>query len=221
MPHTILIATANPHKLREITALLSDLPNISLISLRDFPDLEMPPEDGLTMRDNARIKADYCAQATGLIALADDSGIEVDALNGAPGVHSARWVEGTDADRTDALLEKLRDVAEEQRTARYRCVICVAQVRKNNQSPQAEPAFERTESEATCEGRITYDWRGENGFGYDPVFELTPATGAPEQWLGRTLAEAPPALKAQISHRARAIAAIKPQLQSLFSPDTA
>ncbi|MBV9864478.1 MAG: non-canonical purine NTP pyrophosphatase [Abitibacteriaceae bacterium] len=221
MVHTLLIATANPHKLHEITSLLSDLSTIKLVSLRDFPDLEMPPEDGLTMRDNARIKADYCAQATGLVALADDSGIEVDALGGAPGVHSARWVEGTDADRTNALLEKLREVPPEQRTARYRCVICVAKVAAPaGQSVKRGTTLHRMETEATCEGRITDDWRGENGFGYDPVFELTPATGAPGQWVGHTLAEAPPEIKAQISHRARAIAAIKPNLQRLFDTDT-
>ncbi|MDQ3814490.1 MAG: non-canonical purine NTP pyrophosphatase [Armatimonadota bacterium] len=202
----LLLATANPHKLREIVELLQDVSNLEIVSLRDFPDVELPPETGLTMRDNARLKAEHCARVTGLLSLADDSGIEVDALDGRPGVHSARWVEGSDADRTQALLDRLKEVPNDQRTARYRCVICAA--RPDTNSGQ----LSITETEATCEGRITDQPRGHNGFGYDPIFEITAATGAPSEWIGRTIAEAPPAIKAQVSHRARALAAMKPQL---------
>jgi len=202
----LLLATANPHKLHEIAALLQDVPGLELVSLQDFPAVVMPDETGLTMRDNARLKAEHCTRMTGLPSLADDSGIEVDALNGAPGVYSARWVEGSDADRTQALLDRLRGVPAEGRTARYRCAVCAAKIAAD----AAEPSF--TEVEAICEGRITDAPRGQNGFGYDPIFEITAATVAPPEWLGRTMAEAPPALKAEVSHRARAVAAIKPHL---------
>ncbi len=200
----LLLATGNAHKLREFLELLRDMPTIEIVSLRDFPDIEMPDETGLTMRDNARLKAEHCARVTGLPSLADDSGIEVDALGGAPGVHSARWVEGSDEERTRALLERLLDVPDEARTARYRCAICVA-------LPDGNPS----ESEATCEGRIARSPRGDNGFGYDPVFEITGKTGAPIEWIGKTMAEAPPAVKAQISHRARVLRMLKPQLRAL------
>jgi XTP/dITP diphosphohydrolase len=197
----LLLATANSHKVREISDLLHDVPNIELISLLAFPDLQLPPETGLTMRENARIKAEYCAHAAGLPALADDSGIEVDALNGAPGVYSARWVEGSDADRTQALLDRLHGIPLEERTARYRCAICLAR-----------PNDCIDETEAVCEGRITLAPRGHHGFGYDPIFEITTATGAPVLWKGCTMAEVPPEVKAQLSHRARAVKSIKLRL---------
>lgn len=195
----LLIATANAHKVGEIAALLGG--GFELVSLREFPTLEMPEETGETMAQNARLKALACAQESGLPALADDSGIEVDVLEGAPGVYSARWVEGSDADRTRALLDKLQGVQEADRTARYRCAICVAW-----------PDGTLLETEGTCEGRIAFEPQGENGFGYDPVFELTPATGAPFAYRGRTMAQVPPEIKAQVSHRARALAGLKPLL---------
>jgi XTP/dITP diphosphohydrolase len=200
----ILLATANEHKVREIRDLLHDVSNVEVVSLRDFPDLQLPPETGLTMRENARIKAEYCAHAAGLPALADDSGIEVDALNGEPGVYSARWVEGSDADRTQALLNRLHGIPLEERTARYRCAICLAR-----------PNGCIDETEAVCEGRINFAPRGRHGFGYDPIFEITAATGAPARWEGRTMAEVPPEVKAQVSHRARAVESIKLRLGML------
>jgi len=198
----LLIATANAHKLHEIAEMLAPVPGIEHISLRDFPTLELPLETGATMRENARIKAEYCAQATGLTALADDSGIEVDALGGAPGVISARWYEGSDADRTLALLHRLDATGAPDRTARYRCALCLAR-----------PDGTTEETEGTCEGRLNDGPRGENGFGYDPIFEITAATGTPVEYIGTTMAEAPPALKAQVSHRARAVAAMVPVLK--------
>lgn len=197
----LLIATANAHKVEEISRLLGA--NYELVSLREFPDLEMPAETGMTMAQNARIKAQACAQASGLPALADDSGIEVDALDGAPGVYSARWVEGTDADRTQALLDKLAQVAAPERGARYRCAICVA-----------FPDGSVLETEGTCEGQIALEPRGENGFGYDPVFKITATTGAPFAYEGLTMAQVSPEIKAQISHRARALAHIQTLLHS-------
>ncbi len=133
-------------------------------------------------------------KTTGLPSLADDSGIEVDFLNGEPGVYSARWEAGSDEDRTLAILARLQNAPEEQRTARYRCVICVA-----------SPGGTVLETEATCEGRINHAPNGNNGFGYDPIFEITAATGTEPEWIGKTMAEAPPEVKAAVSHRARAL----------------
>lgn len=189
----IVLATANAHKLREIQGLLAGT-NLEAVSLREFPGITLPEETGATMRDNARLKAQHCARESGLIALADDSGIEVDFIDGKPGVHSARWVEGSDEDRTRALLEKLQIAPDDERGARYRCAICLAY-----------PDGEVLETEATCEGKIGYDFKGKNGFGYDPVFILTPQTGAPAEYSGQTMAQVPPEIKAQVSHRARAV----------------
>lgn len=205
----LLIATGNAHKLQEINDLLRDVPDLQILSLRDFPDIQMPPETGATMRENARLKAESCALQSGLPSLADDSGIEVQALNDAPGVHSARWIQGSDEDRMLALLGRTNEAtahmsthaaghnektAEDARAARYRCAICVC-----------FPDGLNVESEATCEGRIALEPRGENGFGYDPIFEITAATQAPPEWIGRTMAQAPPQVKSQVSHRARAL----------------
>jgi len=195
----ILVATANAHKVKEISTLLGV--EFDLVSLREFPEIEMPEETGETMPENARIKAIHCARESGLTALADDSGIEVDALNGAPGVHSARWIEGSDEDRTRAILEKLSDNA--FRTARYRCAICLA-----------FPNGKIIETEATCEGEIAREAVGENGFGYDPIFELTAASGAQREYSGWKMAQVPEAIKAQISHRARAIKKLKILLEN-------
>ena len=193
----LLLATANAHKIREIQDLLADSEvssHINLVSLRDFPHVEMPAETGATIAANARLKAIFCAEKTGLAALSDDSGIEVDFLQGEPGVYSARWLEGSDEDRTLGLLSRLASVPDEARTARYRCVICVA-----------SHGGTILESEATCEGRINHAPRGHNGFGYDPIFEITAATGTAPEWIGKTIAQAPPEVKAGVSHRARAL----------------
>ncbi len=189
----LLLATTNPHKIREIEDLLTGS-EVTLVSLRDFPNVEMPDETGTTIAANARLKAVYCAEKTGLPSLSDDSGIEVDFLKGEPGVYSARWVEGSDEDRTLAILSRLASVPDDARTARYRCVICVA-----------APNGTLLETEATCEGRINHAPRGQNGFGYDPIFEITAATGTAPAWIGKTIAEAPPEVKAGVSHRARAL----------------
>ena len=198
----LLLATANVHKVRELQSLLADVPGLQLVSLRDYPEIEMPPEDGSTMRDNARIKALHCARASGLPALADDSGIEVDALDGRPGVHSARWLEGSDQDRMRALLKAVRESGSPNRAARYRCAISLA-------VPQPGGEIVCHETESSCEGLIGDEPRGQNGFGYDPIFTITPQTGAPQEWIGRTMAEVPNKVKAQVSHRARAIGLMK------------
>lgn len=188
----LLIATSNQNKVKEVSSSLAEL--FTLVSLREFPALEMPEEDGVTMADNARLKAQHCAQQSGLPAFADDSGIEVDALGGEPGVNSARWVEGTDAERTRALLQRLEKTEEKHRTARFRCAVCIA-----------FPDGKTIETEAVCEGEIASSPRGENGFGYDPIFVLKAASGVPAEYVGRTMAEVSSELKTKISHRARAL----------------
>ena len=190
----ILLATTSAHKAREIAELLGDVPALQLETLDDYPATEAPDEDGETMAQNAQIKAEFYAQHFQTTVLADDSGLETDFLEGAPGVHSARWESGSDADRTRALLEKLGDAPEELRGARYRCALCLA-------APN-EILFQ---TEATCEGAIASQMKGENGFGYDPIFEITLATGAPLEWVGKTMGQAPPEIKAAVSHRARAV----------------
>ena len=205
---TILLATANAHKIEEISAMLRDVPHLEIVDLREL-GVVMPPETGATMQENARIKAQSVMQQTGFISLADDSGIEVDILDGEPGVRSARWINGSDDDRTLALLARVDAATEianttsstrcndEMRTARYRCAICVA-----------FPDGNFLETEGTCEGRIAHAPRGENGFGYDPIFEITPETKAPIEYSKRTMAQVPSEIKAQVSHRARAIAEV-------------
>jgi XTP/dITP diphosphohydrolase len=203
----ILLATANTHKVEELIGLLAEISHLKIASLRDFPHIEMPEETGTTMAENARIKAEHCARESGLAALADDSGIEVDALGGAPGVRSARWVEGSDADRTNALLERLSSTQDNERTARYRCAICIA-----------FPDGTLIETEDVCEGRIGHEWRGKNGFGYDPIFEITSATGLSTAHTGKTMAEVVPEEKARVSHRARAVRKAGELLKALLQP---
>lgn len=219
----LVLATGNAHKVEELRDLLRES-NLEILSLRNFSNVEMPEETGATMIDNARLKAQAVMRATGLPTLADDSGIEVDFLGGAPGVHSARWVSGSDADRTNALLEKLCDVPDENRGARYRCVICVAfpdarvLATRDGEVPDDAPRDFATGilmSEAVCEGKIAREWRGENGFGYDPIFEITDATGLPREYAQYTMAQIFAALKAQVSHRARAVKMLLPSLREL------
>lgn len=182
----LLLATTNPHKVDEYRAILSDLP-FTLLSLNDI-QLDMDVEEtGTTFRENAELKARAYAQASGMLSLADDSGLEIDALDGAPGVYSARFagVDATYEERFDILLTQLQDVPVERRTARFRCVISLA-----------EPSGYLRSVDGTIEGVIADAPRGKNGFGYDPIF-LVPA-------LGKTTAELTPEHKNKISHRGRA-----------------
>ena len=206
----ILLATTSAHKAREIAELLADVPDLQLETLADYPVTEVPEEDGETMRDNARIKAEFYAQHFGTRVLADDSGLEVDALDGAPGVHSARWSPGSDADRVTALLAELRGVPEEHRGARYRCALCLC-----DPCP-VENCDIVAEVEGVCEGAIHLEARGEGGFGYDPIFEVTLATGAESEWVGQTMGQVPAQIKASVSHRARAVRALAAQLTRKF-----
>jgi len=183
---TLLVATTNRHKLEEFRAMFADLPYqlLSLSDVRIDTDVE---ETGTTFQENAEIKALAYARMSGMLALADDSGLEIDALGGAPGVYSARFA-GVDTpyeERFRILFERLKDVAPEQRTARFRCVITIA-----------EPSGEMRSVEGAIEGVITSAPHGANGFGYDPIF-LVPT-------LGKTTAEITPDQKNQISHRGQA-----------------
>jgi XTP/dITP diphosphohydrolase len=205
----LVIATSSEHKRSEIAALLSEIPNLKVLSLRDFSPIDEPDENGASMRENARLKAEYYAQITKLSTLADDSGIEVSILDDAPGVYSARWIGGSDGDRTLALLERMQNVSAENRAARYRCALCFVDA---TQSTLAQSTL--IELEANCEGRIAQQARGENGFGYDPIFELTTQSGAPNEYLGKTMAEVGPEIKALISHRARAVRMLAERLKS-------
>jgi len=190
----LVVATQNPGKAREIR---EALPNVEVRVLSDFPALTLPEEFGETFMENARLKASFVADALDAAAvLADDSGLEVDALGGAPGVRSARWVAGTDDDRIEALLTALENVHAEDRTARFVCAMTFC----GFGSPVGV--------EGVCEGRIARDRRGNGGFGYDPVFRL------PD---GRTMAELTPAEKLKVSHRGRALRKIIPLLEAHFA----
>jgi len=198
MPRTLVIATRNPKKLEEIAAILQPL-GVRTKSLDDFAAVPPVPETGETFQDNARAKALGYARATGEWALADDSGLEVDALGGRPGVRSSRWggEEGNDRLNNEALMRALAGHPRATWTARFRCVMVLA-------APDRVLAV----TEGACEGRITDQPAGSNGFGYDPHFYL------PE--LGRTMAELAPEAKNRLSHRARALEAMRGRLRKLL-----
>jgi XTP/dITP diphosphohydrolase len=195
----LVVASGNPGKFTEIVALLEGV-DVLLVPLDRVGPVAVPPEGGDSFQENARLKAETVAWATGLLALADDSGLEVDALGGMPGVLSARYggMQKTDEERNHLLLDNLRRVPWERRTARFRCVVAIA-----------EPAGPMHIVEGTCEGRIALAPRGVHGFGYDPVFEI-PA-------LGRTFAEIGPELKNRLSHRGQAMRHARAVLQTLVS----
>lgn len=197
-PRKILVATTNPGKVRELRELLSDLP-VQLVSLADFPKLKPPCEDGRTFAENARLKALYYADHTGLWALADDSGLEVDVLNGEPGIHSARYagLDSDDARNNAKLIGALDGFPETERTARFRCAAALA-----------KPGEVLLETEGFVAGRIIDEPRGTNGFGYDPHFFL-PARGL-------TAAELPSSEKNRISHRGLAMARMKRGIEQLL-----
>ncbi len=204
---TILLATTSSHKAAEIAELLHEVPDLHLETLAEYPATEAPEEDGDSMSANARIKAEFYAQHFGKRVLADDSGLEVDALDGAPGIHSARWAPGSDSDRMMALLAELEGVPEEHRGARYRCALCLFDPRNIDAT---------LETEGVCEGAIHLEAKGEGGFGYDPIFEITLATGADAQWVGHTMGEVPPAVKASVSHRARAVKQLAQKIREII-----
>lgn len=186
MPPKLLLGTNNQAKIREYRSLLADLPH-QLVTLAEQGITIVVDETGKTLEENARLKATQLAAESHLLTLADDSGLEVDALGGEPGPLSARYAgeNASDSDRIDYLLARLRDVPWARRTARFRCVIVIA-------VPEGEVIL----CSGECPGLITFAPRGEYGFGYDPIFYL------PE--MDRTMAELSPEVKNRLSHRGQA-----------------
>ena len=195
----LLIATENPGKKREYKQLLQSLP-LKLCAPQDLGLVLTIQEDGDSYAQNARIKALCYMKASQLPTLADDSGLEVDALHGAPGPRSARYAgaNANDAGRYRLLLQRLAGVPWRERSARFRCVLILA-----------VPGGEMFTTEGTCEGIIALEPAGDHGFGYDPIFYL------PEQ--RQTMAQLPPAIKNRISHRARAVLQMLPTLSSVLA----
>jgi XTP/dITP diphosphohydrolase len=197
----VVLGTHNQGKVRELADLLSPL-SIEVRSLDDFPSALEIVEDGETFRDNAVKKASQQAAHLKQWVLAEDSGLVVDALDGRPGVYSARYVgpDATDARNNQKLLAELAGVPLERRTAHYVCHAALA-------DPSGAV---RAESVGACQGRILAEEQGSGGFGYDPLFEVFE--------LHETFGQLGPAVKAALSHRARAMQRIVPQLQRLFQP---
>ena len=196
MAHTLLLATNNPGKVREFRQLLAGIADLELIALDQVAPTPEVIEDGASFEDNARKKAGEIAAATHMLVLSDDSGLEVDALGGRPGVHSARYAgpRASDDDNNAKLVRELARVPEARRTARYRVVLALADPR----GPLGDAVhFEH----GVCEGRIRLTPAGHDGFGYDPYFEPARCTC--------TMAELTPEQKNRLSHRAQATAAMR------------
>ncbi len=191
----IVLASNNPGKLREIDQILSDC-QLHIVSQQAF-NVKDVQENGLTFVENAILKARHAAAVCGLPAIADDSGLEVDALNGAPGIYSARYAGPgcSDEDNNVKLLNELRDIPESERTARFQCVIVYMR-----HAHDATPLI----CSGSWEGRILYQARGSHGFGYDPLFYVATHNCSS--------AELPPAVKNRISHRAQALRALRQAL---------
>jgi XTP/dITP diphosphohydrolase len=194
----LLLATRNAHKTREFRELLGRA--FDVIDLSSFPEIAIPEETGRTFEDNATLKAIASSKKLPSLVIADDSGLEVDALGGAPGICSARYAgeNAGDVPNVNKLLRELRkrNIATEKRSARFRCVIALAQ------NGKVLGVFE-----GFVEGKIVEPPRGSGGFGYDPIFE--------PKGFNQTFAEMTPESKNQISHRARAVAALREGLRSI------
>lgn len=200
MVRTIVLASQNAGKLAELRALLCDLP-VRVVGVTEALGRPLDiPETGETFEENAIAKASTVCAATGELALADDSGLEVRALGGRPGVRSARFAHehATDAENNAALLRELAAVPTGARTARFRCVLALA-----------DPIVGVRTVEGVCSGVIAEAPRGTHGFGYDPVF-------IPDGFGGRTFAEVSSAEKNAVSHRSRAMAALRPLLEEVL-----
>jgi XTP/dITP diphosphohydrolase len=197
IPEKIILATGNRGKVKEIRDLVADLP-ISLLSLNDIPDPPEVLEDGATFEENALKKARETVRATGIPALADDSGLCVDALDGRPGVLSARYAgdDSSDESKYRLILQEMRGVPEGKRTARFVCVLALVY-------PDGEERIFR----GVCEGRISREPRGRGGFGYDPIFLHEDSE--------RTFAEIGRESKNRVSHRGRALALFAEYLRQL------
>ncbi len=194
---TLVLATHNPDKQTEMNSVLSDL-GLDVIGLDQYPEIDDIPENGTTLLENALIKARAVHLKTGFPALADDTGLEVDALHGAPGVYSARFA-GEDAtyqDNVKKLLSVMAGVSRQNRTARFRTVVALID------------SDTELWTEGIIEGLITREQRGAGGFGYDPIFEAADT--------GKTFSEMSAAQKNEISHRARALQKMRKKLITVF-----
>jgi XTP/dITP diphosphohydrolase len=196
----IALATANQHKIKEIKAILGG--DFCFYSAADFPGFVMPPEDGDNFAANALIKAEALCRISGMVTLADDSGLMVAALDCAPGIYSARYsgLMGGDAANNQKLLTEMANVPAGERQAEFRCAVAVC-----------TPEEKHFIVEGSCTGEITFISAGTDGFGYDPLFYL------PE--YGCTMAELPQEMKNTISHRSRALTEAMPVLQKIFAGD--
>jgi len=196
----LLVATTNPGKFAEVKDFLRQLP-LEVLSLSDLATWPKIIEDGATFEENALKKARALAEYSGYLTLADDSGLEVDALNGAPGIYSARYCgeEGNDKKNNEKLMHELREIPEEKRTGRFVCALALC-------APKSRDKIEWIVRES-CEGRIAFALKGENGFGYDPLF-FYPS-------LGKTFGEIDRAIKATVSHRGKALKKLAEMLPSL------
>jgi len=200
----LLVATTNPGKFAEVKDFLRQLP-LEVLSLFDLATWPRIIEDGATFEENALKKARSLAEYSGYLTLADDSGLEVDALNGAPGIYSARYCgeEGNDKKNNEKLMHELREISEEKRTGRFVCALALC-------APKSHGMKEWTVRDS-CEGRISFELKGENGFGYDPLF-FYPS-------LGKTFGEIDRAIKATVSHRGKALKKLAEMLPSLVDLD--
>jgi len=197
IPGRLVLATGNPGKADELRVLVQEWGRVDALDLRGFPGVVLPEETAPSYAGNAIAKARAVAQATGLPALADDSGLEVEALGGEPGIRSARWAGpgATDAERIAKLLGALAGVPETARAARFRCVVALAW-----------PDGGLETAEGQCDGRIATLPEGRGGFGFDPVFVADD--------IGRSLGRATPVEKQRISHRARAMRRLGDKLRA-------
>lgn len=194
----VILGTTNAKKREELRRHLSQLP----VELLPYPeDIPPAPEEGSSFRENAVAKAIYLARATGKLVIGEDSGLEVDALEGRPGIFSARYAgeEATDEENNLKLLRELKNISQEQRTARYRCVIVLADA----DGPLLE-------AQGTVEGIIAETPRGRHGFGYDPLFIYLPENG--------TFGELGPSVKEKVSHRAKALEEFSQKLAEFLKP---
>ena len=202
----LLIASTNRRKFAEIESSLRHLP-LKVIPLQTLQSFPMVVEDGATYEANALKKATTLAEYSGYLTLADDSGLEVDALNGAPGVYSARYggEEGNDQRNNEKLLNAMKEVPEDRRTARFVCVLALC-------APQSRKAKSKLIVRESCEGRIAFSLKGQNGFGYDPLFFYVP--------FGKTFGEIDRETKATVSHRGKALKKLAQSLPSIVDLGT-
>lgn len=194
---TIVVATGNAHKVTEIEAILGQsMPDVQFVALGQLGDFPDPVEDGTTFTENALIKARAALSEVGFAAVADDSGLVVDALDGEPGIYSARWAgeHGNDAANNQKLMKRMAEISDSERTARFHSSVVLV---------QRDGTY--LVGEGDCEGMIAREPRGTHGFGYDPLF-------LPKDTPGKTMAELTADEKNAISHRFRALSALSAQI---------